>query len=112
MNHAGAPSEALENLSFRLKRTVSAITSDLSQDPPPPKQEAADHDPRASTIPLDTEDGGTVVIEQQNVGPCSQVGGGEYKSDDEVAVHESPEQAAAEQEALQRQAPADSPDDR
>ena len=34
------------------------------------------------SIPLDTEDGGTVVIEQQNVGAPNQVGGGEFKNVD------------------------------
>jgi hypothetical protein len=49
------------------------------------------------SVPLDTEDGDQVVIEQQNVGPGSQVGGGEFKNTDD---QKSPEQAAAEQEQL------------
>jgi hypothetical protein len=47
------------------------------------------------SVPLDTEDGGRVVIEQQNVGPGSQVGGGEFKNTDD---QKSPEEAAVEQE--------------
>jgi hypothetical protein len=31
--------------------------------------------------PLETEDGGTVVIEQQNAVPGNQVGGGKFKGD-------------------------------
>ena len=58
-----------------------------------------------SSIPLDTEDGGTVVISQQNVGPDNQVGGGEYKNADH---QKSPEEAAAEQEQLEDEAPVDS----
>ena len=49
--------------------------------------------------PLDTEDGGTVVIEQQNVGPGNQVGGGEFKN---VADEKTPDDAAVEQEQLDR----------
>jgi hypothetical protein len=55
-----------------------------------------------STIPLDTEDGGTVVISQQNVGPDNQVGGGEYKNADH---QKSPDEAAAEQDQLEEDAP-------
>jgi hypothetical protein len=61
------------------------------------------------SIPLDTEDGGQVVIEQQNVGPANQVGGGEFKRG---SYHKTPEQAADEQAALERDAPIeDSGDD-
>ena len=49
------------------------------------------------SVPLDTEDGDQVVIEQQNVGPGSQVGGGEFKNTDD---QKSPDEAAVEQEQL------------
>jgi hypothetical protein len=49
------------------------------------------------SVPLDTEDGEQVVIEQQNVGPGSQVGGGEFKNTDD---QKTPEEAAVEQEQL------------
>jgi hypothetical protein len=65
------------------------------------------HDPRVSTIPLDTEDGDEVVIEQQNAGPGQQVGAGEFKPSDETSVHKDPGDAAAEQERLEREAPID-----
>ena len=58
------------------------------------------------SVPLDTEDGGTVVLEQQNVGGTEQVGEGEYKN---VAGGRSIEEAAAEQEQLEREAPIDPP---
>ena len=57
-----------------------------------------------SSIPLDTEDGGTVTIQQQNVGPDNQVGGGEYK---DGSLHKTPDEAAQEQAALEREAPVD-----
>jgi hypothetical protein len=52
--------------------------------------------------PLDTEDGRTVVIEQQNAGPGNQVGGGEFKN---VSGHKSVDEAAAEQADLESSAP-------
>jgi hypothetical protein len=61
-----------------------------------PRMTNQEPDPRVSTVPLDTEDGGEVVIEQQNAGPGNQVGGGEFKNDRGRTVDE----AAAEQEAL------------
>lgn len=67
-----------------------------------------EHDERqVQSIPLDTEDGGQVVIEQQNAGPGQQVGAGEFKPDDETAVSKSPDQAAAEQAQLDDAAPID-----
>jgi len=62
-------------------------------------------DPRVSTVPLDTEDGEQVVIQQQNVGPGNQVGAGEFKRSDETAVQRDPSDAAEEQERLEAQAP-------
>lgn len=56
------------------------------------------------SVPLDTEDGGTVVIEQQNVGPDNQVGGGEFKNADE---QKSSGEAASEQDQLESEAPID-----
>jgi hypothetical protein len=55
-----------------------------------------------SSIPLDTEDGGTVVIQQQNVGSDNQVGGGEFKNTHD---HKTPDQAADEQEQLEHDEP-------
>jgi hypothetical protein len=52
--------------------------------------------------PLETEDGRTVVIEQQNAGPGNQVGGGEFKN---VSGHKSVDEAAAEQADLECDAP-------
>jgi len=40
-----------------------------------------DGDPEAplySTVPLEAEDGSTYVIQQQNVGPDNELGGGEW----------------------------------
>lgn len=54
------------------------------------------------SLPLDTEDGGTVVIEQQNVGSENQVGGGEFKN---AEGDKSPDQAEAEQQRLDAEAP-------
>jgi hypothetical protein len=64
-------------------------------------------DPRVSTVPLTTEDGEEVVIEQQNVGPGNQVGAGEFKQSDETALHRDPEDAADEQQRLESRAPVD-----
>jgi len=64
-----------------------------------------DNDPRVSTVPLDTEDGGTVVIEQQNAGPGQQVGAGEFKEDGQAEDEKPVDEAAAEQDELERRAP-------
>ncbi len=64
-------------------------------------------DPRVSTVPLDTEDGDEVVIQQQNAGPGNQVGAGEFKPSDETSYRKDPGVAAAEQERLEEQAPTD-----
>ena len=64
-------------------------------------------DPRVSTVPLDTDDGGTVVIHQQNAGPGQQVGAGEFKEPGRASRHKRPEDAAAEEAALEREAPVD-----
>jgi hypothetical protein len=69
---------------------------------------AESEDDRAvSSIPLDTEDGGTLVISQQNVGPDNQVGGGEYKN---ATDGKTPEEAALEQRLLQARAPVEDDD--
>ena len=66
------------------------------------KQRPSAEDLKAvQSVPLDTQDGGTVVIEQQNMGGTEQVGGGEYKN----STGRSVEEAAAQQEQLQREAP-------
>jgi len=59
-------------------------------------------DKAVSSIPLDTEDGRQVVIEQQNMGGRNQVGGGEFKNGPR---HRTPEEAAAEQQELERDNP-------
>jgi hypothetical protein len=77
-------------------------------DVPRPQQEHRERerpDPRVSTVPLETEDGEEVVIQQQNVGPRNQVGAGEFKRSEETAVQRDPGQAAHEQERLEAQAP-------
>ena len=67
-----------------------------------------EEDERAvSSLPLDTEDGGTVVITQQNVGPANQVGGGEFKNSTGRSVFE----AAADQAGLEHDAPIADPHD-
>jgi hypothetical protein len=62
------------------------------------------HRPKSDVCsePVDLDDGETVVICQQNVGPGNQVGGGEFKN---VYEGRSPEQVQREQEALERDAP-------
>ncbi len=70
----------------------------MSSDPEPPDDSDAERS--VSSIPLETEDGDTVVIAQQNAGPGQQVGAGEFKRDEEASSHKSPEQAAGEQERL------------
>jgi hypothetical protein len=62
--------------------------------------DAGDAERAVSSVPLETEDGDTVVIAQQNVGPGQQVGAGEFKRDDDTTVRKSPEQAADEQAQL------------
>lgn len=54
------------------------------------------------SVPLDTEDGGTAVLEQQNMGGSQQVGDGEYKN---IDGRKTVEDAAAEQTQLERDAP-------
>ena len=81
-------------------------------DQPSPESTPEDErpDPRVSTVPLETDDGDTVVIQQQNVGPGNQVGAGEFKRSEETAVQRDPAQAAHEQEQLEAQAPIDHDD--
>ena len=55
------------------------------------------------SIPLETADGETVVIEQQNMGGDRQVGGGEFKN----VEHRSVQRAADDQAALEAEAPID-----
>jgi hypothetical protein len=65
--------------------------------------DSVNDDERAvSSIPLDGEDGEQIVIQQQNVGADNQVGGGEFKN---VTHGRTPDEADAEQDALQREAP-------
>ena len=67
-----------------------------------PSAEEREDEKAVQSIPLDTGDGGTVVIEQQNMGGSQQVGGGEYKN---VGSRRSVERAGAEQARLEREAP-------
>ncbi len=70
------------------------------------RHEPDDTDERAvSTVPLDTEDGGTVVLRQQNVGHGSQVGAGEFKEPGTESVRKTPEEAAAEERRLDDERP-------
>ena len=63
----------------------------------------AREDERAVTSePIDMEDGSTVVVQQQNVGPANQVGGGEFKN---AEAEPPPEKVALEQLALEEDAP-------
>lgn len=62
-------------------------------------------DKAVQSIPLDTEDGGKVVIQQQNVGPGNKQGAGKFKRSSDTSVHKTPDQAAAEQDYLERAAP-------
>lgn len=82
-----------------------ASRADTPAPDPDEPSTAPDADPAVSTIPLDTEDGGTVVITQQNMGGDRQAGGGEFK---DGTLHKSPEEADAEQQQLAREAPIDS----
>lgn len=71
----------------------------------PDESQTGDHDEddvAVSTIPLDTEDGGTTVISQQNVGPDNQVGGGEFKN---VTGEKTVDDAASEQDQLESDRP-------
>ena len=50
-----------------------------------PRVDCGEDDPEAalySTVPLEDEDGETYVIQQQNVGPDNEQGGGEWPDPD------------------------------
>lgn len=79
---------------------VSLFMTEPETNPARTAEEEAD-EKAVQSLPLDTEDGGTVVIEQQNMGGAQQVGGGEYKN---VGGDRSVEQAAADQAQLEREA--------
>jgi len=59
-----------------------------------------------TSIELEDDDGNPVRISQQNAGPGNQVGQGEFKP---VTDGPDPGEAAAEQDELERQAPAPEP---
>lgn len=80
----------------------------MSSDPESPDDSDAER--AVSSVPLKTEDGDTVVIAQQNVGPGQQVGAGEFKRDEEASSHKSPERAAEEQDRLDDELDAERPD--
>lgn len=65
----------------------------------------ADEELAVSTVELDTDDGDTVVLHQQNVGPTNQVGAGEFKEADRVSSHKRPEDAAREERELEEERP-------
>jgi len=53
--------------------------------PPNDEHDGRGDDPEAvlySTVPLEDEDGATYVIQQQNVGPDNEEGGGEWPDPD------------------------------
>jgi hypothetical protein len=56
--------------------------------------------------PVELENGETVVVCQQNVGPDNQVGGGEFKN---VENGRTPEDAAREQADLEQRSPTGGP---
>jgi hypothetical protein len=71
----------------------------------PRDDEQAREDERAVTSePVDMEDGSTVTVQQQNAGPGSQLGGGEFKR---AEREPSPEKIALEQLQLEEDAPVD-----
>jgi len=63
-----------------------------------------DEDLDVTSEPIETDDGRTIVIQQQNVGPGNQVGGGEFKN---VDRGRSVDEAALEQLELEEDAPVD-----
>lgn len=93
-----------ERLARRASGYGRAMDGSIEPDEPTP-DETDRPDPRVSTVPLDTEDGGTVVIQQQNAGPGQQVGGGEFKRPGDTSFQKQPDEAAAEQHQLEREAP-------
>jgi len=84
----------------RLLAPVLGYRQAMNEDAPKTAHEL-DDEKAVRSIPLDTEDGGTVVIEQQNMGGTQQVGGGEFKN----VGHRSVEQAGAQQAQLEQEAP-------
>jgi hypothetical protein len=57
--------------------------------------------------PVEMEDGRSFRIQQQNVGPANQAGGGEFKN----VGHRRPEDAALEQLELEKDAPIEDSND-
>jgi len=70
-----------------------------------PEPNLRDDDLAVTSEPVEMEDGRTVVIQQQNVGPDNQVGGGEFKNEEGRSV----EDAALDQLELESDDPV--PDD-
>ena len=75
------------------------------------RDQADQPDPRVSSVPLETEDGRQVIIQQQNAGPGNQVGAGEFKPSSDTAYDKDPGQAAEEQQRLEQRAPTTSGDE-
>ena len=86
-----------EPTGYGLRMRDSESVPPRSTDAEPGEEEAA-----VSSIPLDADDGSTVVITQQTAGPGNQVGGGEFKRG---TLHKSVDTAAEEQERLEHDAP-------
>jgi hypothetical protein len=78
------------------------VGHDIGYDTTGSADEEVENDPRVSTIPLDSEDGGTVVISQQVVGSENEIGGGEFP---DAELEKPIVKAAAEQARLEREAP-------
>jgi hypothetical protein len=60
---------------------------------PRPTRDGRDDDPEAalySTVPLEDENGETYVVQQQNVGPDNEEGGGEWPDPDTPARPPAP----------------------
>jgi hypothetical protein len=58
------------------------MTPEQPKEQPHEQRHQPDDDPDVRSVPLEDEDGNTVVIEQQNVGPGNQVGQGEHPDPD------------------------------
>jgi len=57
------------------------MTDETTAPAKPPDDDEDEADPEAplySTVPLEAEDGSTYVVQQQNVGPDNEMGGGEW----------------------------------
>ena len=67
-----------------------------------PNPQRGEDETAVTSLPIETDDGRTVVIQQQNAGPGNQVGGGEFKNTDGPP---SVDEAALRQLELEQSAP-------